>query len=147
MWFGYNSAFHVLRKCALYSLFFFCTRLAQQNWRCGYCSWTVATLFDFSTHFQPHQWISCTVHGTYKLHFSSTFSLKMDLTVLFTRLKIILLQCFQFSVFNKISSIQTDLRIQWIFCFFEMGFNLSLNQRSIRVYRFKCNWWNLFHPK
>ena len=34
--------------------------------------------------------------------------LKMGLTVLFTHLKIILLQCFQFSVSAKISSIQTD---------------------------------------
>ena len=34
--------------------------------------------------------------------------LKMDLTVLFTHLKIILLQCFQFSVSATISSIQTD---------------------------------------
>ena len=31
---------------------------------------------------------------------SVTFSLKLDLTILFTHLKIILLQCFQFSVFN-----------------------------------------------
>ena len=35
---------------------------------------------------------------THKFHFSTTFSLKMDPTVLFTNLKIILLQCF--SVFN-----------------------------------------------
>ena len=34
---------------------------------------------------------------------------KMGLTALFTYLKIILLQCFQFSVFNKINDIQTDL--------------------------------------
>ena len=32
----------------------------------------------------------------------------MDPTILFTHLKIILLQCFQFLVFNKISCIQTD---------------------------------------
>ena len=50
-----------------------------------------------------------TVHRSHKLHFSATFSLKMGPTVLFTHLKIILLQCFQFSVFSfsKISSIQT----------------------------------------
>ena len=35
---------------------------------------------------------------TYKFHFSATFSLKIGLTVLFTHLKIILLQCF--SVFS-----------------------------------------------
>ena len=46
---------------------------------------------------------------THKLHFSATFSLKMGPTILFTHLKIILLQCFQFSVFSfsKINSIQT----------------------------------------
>ena len=44
---------------------------------------------------------SCTVHGSYKLQFSVTFSLKMDLTVLFTHLKIILLQYFQFLVSTK----------------------------------------------
>ena len=47
---------------------------------------------------------------THKLHFSATFSLKMGPTILFTHLKITLLQYFQFSVFSfsKISSIQTD---------------------------------------
>ena len=38
------------------------------------------------------------IHGSYKLHFSAIFSLKMSFTVLFTHLKIILLQ--YFSVFN-----------------------------------------------
>ena len=52
----------------------------------------------------------CTVHGSHKLHFLSAFSLKMGPTIPFIHLKIILLQCFQFSVFSfsKISSIQTD---------------------------------------
>ena len=47
----------------------------------------------------------------HKLHFSAIFSLKIGLTILLTHLKIILLQCFQFSVFNfsKISYIQTEL--------------------------------------
>ena len=73
--------------------------------------------FFFFSSFQP-QWLtrsfvnSALVHcsWSHKLHFLSTFSLKMGLTVLFTHLKIILLQCFQFSVFSfsKISSIQTD---------------------------------------
>ena len=45
----------------------------------------------------------------HKFHFSAIFSLKMGLTALFTHLKIILLQCFQFQflVSAKISSIQT----------------------------------------
>ena len=62
------------------------------------------SLFFFS---QPHvltfqQWTMhpCTVHRSHKLHFSATFSLKMGSTALFTHLKIILLQYFQFSVFS-----------------------------------------------
>ena len=53
-----------------------------------------AACFDFSTV------NSASVHCSRipKLHFSATFSLKMSLTVLFTHLKIILLQYFQFSV-------------------------------------------------
>ena len=70
-------------------------------------------LFLFSPQWLTSQlWIvhPCTVHGSHKLHFSVTFSLKMGLTALFTHLKIISLQCFhfQFSVSAKISSIQTD---------------------------------------
>ena len=46
--------------------------------------------------FMSHQWVLCTVHGTHKPLFSATFSLKMGPTALFTHLKIILRQCFQF---------------------------------------------------
>ena len=75
---------------------------------------TFAFLSFFS---QPHvltfqQWTMhlCTVYGSHELHFSTTFSLKMGPTILFTHLKIILLQCFHILVFSfsKISSIQTD---------------------------------------
>ena len=45
--------------------------------------------------------ILCTVYGSHKLHFSAIFSLQMGYTVLFTHLKIILLQYFQFSVSTK----------------------------------------------
>ena len=58
--------------------------------------------FDFSTYFQSHVGpVHCS--QTHKFHFSTTFSLKVGPIVLFTHLKIILLQCF--SVF---SCIQTD---------------------------------------
>ena len=77
--------------------FFFCTRL----WDCGYCSytvqWTVVAKFDFSI-FSANQCTSCTDSWTHKFHFSITFSLKMGPAVLFTHLKIILLQ--YFSVFG-----------------------------------------------
>ena len=73
--------------------FFFCTRL----WDCGYCSctvqWTVAAKFDFSIFFsQSVHIVHCS--WTHKFHFSVTFSLKSGPTVLFTYLKIILLQYF-----------------------------------------------------
>ena len=44
--------------------------------------------------FFAHQWVPCTVHGTHKPHFLAIFLLKMGPTILFTHLKIILLQCF-----------------------------------------------------
>ena len=46
------------------------------------------------------QWVSYAVHETHKPLFSIKFLLKMDSTSFFTHLKIILLQCFQFST-NK----------------------------------------------
>ena len=58
------------------------------------------------------QWVLCTVHGTHKPLYSATFSLKMGLTALFTHLKIILLQCFQFLVFSKISNTQMDPKLR-----------------------------------
>ena len=62
----------------------------------------LAKEFDFLTNFQPYV---SPVHCSqiHKFHFSITFSLKMGSTVLFTHLKIILLQ--YFLVF---SCIQTD---------------------------------------
>ena len=75
-------------------------------------------LFFFFSFFSKPQLLtkssvnSASVHclRTHKLYFSVTFSLKMGLITLFTHLKIISLQCFQFqfSVSAKISSIQTD---------------------------------------
>ena len=50
---------------------------------------------------------------THKYHFSIIFLLKMSHTILFTHLKIILLQYFQFFSFNKISSIQTDQKCHY----------------------------------
>ena len=57
----------------------------------------LATCFDFST----MNSLPCTIHGSHKLHFLATFSLKMGHMVLFTHLNIILLQCFQFSISTK----------------------------------------------
>ena len=44
--------------------------------------------------------VQCTVHGTRKYRFQYIFFLKLDFIVLFTHLKIILLQYFQFLVFS-----------------------------------------------
>ena len=45
---------------------------------------------------------------------NTVHALFTGLTVLFTHLKIILLQCFQFSVSTKISYIQTDPKYVWL---------------------------------
>ena len=59
-----------------------------------------AKKFDFSTNSQPHVGpMHC--FWTHKFHFSSTFSLKTDLTIIFTHLKIILLQCFSILYFQS----------------------------------------------
>ena len=95
-----------LRFLFFFFFFFFFTPFPQQAALFMYGTWTVAATFDRSSV------NSASVHysRTHKFHFLSNFSLKMGLTVLFTHLKIILLQYFQFSVFSfsKISSIQTD---------------------------------------
>ena len=63
--------------------------------------WLFLPFFSQSVHIVHYSW-------THKFHFSATFSLKMDFTVLFTHLKIILLQyfsvfsfSFQFSTISK----------------------------------------------
>ena len=94
---GLDCAFGVCVFPFFFFFFFFCTRL----WDCGYCSctvqWTVATKFDFFIFFsQSVHIVHCS--WTHKFHFSATFSLQMGPTVLFTHLKIILLQ--YFSVFS-----------------------------------------------
>ena len=59
--------------------------------------------FDFSANFKPHVG---SVHclRTHKFYFSTTFSLKIGLTVLFTHLKIILLQFFLVFSFQQYSN-------------------------------------------
>ena len=94
--FGSAFAASRLQKCAFQLLFFF---LSAAN-------------VDFSTVNSAR--IYCL--ETHKYYFLTTFSLKIGPMILFTYLKIILLQCFQFSIFSfsKISSIQTDL---WSYTF------------------------------
>ena len=85
-----------------------CVRFARLRWVFAFSNFFfffLAAQFEFSINFKPHKWVPCTIHETRKPHFSATFSLKMGLKVLFTHLKIILLQYFQFSIF---SYIQTD---------------------------------------
>ena len=109
---------------AIAFFFFFSMRFRDKIWLKRQCM-NSNQIFNFSA----HQWVSCTIHRTHKLHFLATFSLKMGLTILFTYLKIILLQYFQFSVFsfNKISSIQTDPRT--------LAPPLSLSLSLIRLFR------------
>ena len=74
---------------------------------------------------------------THKFHFLSIFSLNMGPTALFTHLKIILLQCFQFSVFNfsKINSIQT-LIILRLSCFHIHSRAFSRNMTFFFIFYF-----------
>ena len=57
----------------------------------GYYLWTVIIyIWPFSL-FSSHPWVTCTVYKTHKLYFSAIFSLKINITKVFTHLKIILL--------------------------------------------------------
>ena len=84
----------VLRFC---SFFFFSHVLEKRD----YCSctvyWTVTANVDFSAVNSASVYYS----WTHKFHFSATFSLKIGPIALLTHLKIILLECFQFSVLTK----------------------------------------------
>ena len=51
--------------------------------------------------FAEKQQVSCTVHGTRNYFFQQKKTLKLGLTILFIHLKIIFLQCFQFSIFSN----------------------------------------------
>ena len=83
---------------SVFAFFFFFSRVCET---CDYCSCivhkqqpqslTFLTFFSQSVHSIYYSW-------THKFHFSVNFSLKISHTVLFTHLKIILLQ--QFSVFS-----------------------------------------------
>ena len=101
-----SYAFCVMRFAFFFFFFFPFLHAFQGTSRTvEYCS----VLFDpFLTFLSISGSVHCS--RTHKFHFLSIFSLNMGLTVLFTHLKIILLQCFKFSVFSfsKISSIQTD---------------------------------------
>ena len=87
-----------MRLCFLLLFFFFGARVLPQQWLLFmYCTWIVAVTFDQS--FMNTASVHCL--WTYKFHFLSIFSLKIGPKVLCTHLKIILLQCFQFSVSVK----------------------------------------------
>ena len=137
--FGFGSGCCVcLYHFSLFSFLFFVTHAFRRT--NGYCSWTVAIYsWLFSLFYQ-----SCdlwTVHKTHKLHFLVTFLLKMSLTVLFTYLKIILLQYFQFSVFNfsKINSIQRDPKSQNCLSNFHFSMPTWLAQKPKKALQTKVN--------
>ena len=81
----------VLRFCFCFFFFFFFTRFGKTQLLFMYCSMNS----------NRKCWLFCSKQcimycsWTHKFHFLATFSLKMSLTVLFTHLKIILLQWFQ----------------------------------------------------
>ena len=86
----------------------------------------------------------CTIYRTYKLLFLTKFSLKMSSMILFTHLKIILLLCFQFSIFSNkrypnrpLGQHQTDVT--------KAG-NLILGSSSLHPIR-TLYLWNNYHAK
>ena len=81
------------RLCFQHFTFFLFFHMFQET------NFTIGNIWLFN-HFLTYKWVLYTIYETYKYHFSIIFSLKIDLTVLFTHLKIILLQYFQFST-NK----------------------------------------------
>ena len=86
-------------------------------------TFTLSIFFFFFTHFllfKTNNTVHNTVHGTHS-HFIIKKILKMGLMVLFTHLKIILLQYFQFSISAKRSCIQTDPKSTWP-CIFTIKF-------------------------
>ena len=92
--FGSTFTFAFCVLLFFFFFFFFYTRfrLSGDKRTVEYCSVLFGPVFfTFLS-------ISGSVHcsWTHKFHFLSIFSLKMCLTALFTHLKIILLQCFQF---------------------------------------------------
>ena len=81
-------------------LFFFIA-LMNSNWHCS-CTWLYCAGDKVTVHalFMHCPW------NPQPLYSKKIF--KLGPTTLFTHLKIILLQCFQFSIFSKISYIQMD---------------------------------------
>ena len=114
----YVFGFELFRRLCLRFWFFFLPEAREHSYQ-----WVPCTVHETHTTSNVHklallwhcQWVPWTVHGTHKSHFSTTFLLKMGPTALFTHLKIILVQCFQFSVSVTISSIQTDPKcVKWV---------------------------------
>ena len=106
---------HVCVCVCVYVFLFFCffSRVCET---CCYCLCTVheqqpqsltflTFFFSQSVHTVHYLWI-------HKFHFSATFSLKMGLTVLFTHLKIILLQYFSIFSFQFLAVSKRTLNIE-----------------------------------
>ena len=70
----------------------------------------------------------CTVYGSHKLHFLSTFSLKMGSTVLFTHLKIILLQYFLVFSFQSTPCEKYDFCLYDCKCYGSQAFFIFLSR-------------------
>ena len=92
IWIGLIAPMHFEFHISFF--FFFSTRMNSNN--------------TILAHGFTVQETKCTVHKTYNHFILKKKKLKIGPTALFTHLKIILLQCFQFSVFSKISYIRMD---------------------------------------
>ena len=100
-----------LKSAFAFQIFFLFFHTFKVNF--CYCSftWTVIAKFNFFT-FQ-HKFYCLRIH---RFHFSTTFSLKMGPTILFTYLKIILLQYFSVFSFNfQFSTVSKRIQIFYTF--------------------------------
>ena len=135
--FGFKFGFRLRLKLPSKKLKWLRARLDWAYCASAFRVWCFLFLFLFYFLFSTHMNSKCTVHAhgftmrktkctiqsTYNHFIQKKKNLKMVSTALFTHLKIILLQYFQFSVFCKISCIRTDpvyfenLNIDYIFLY------------------------------
>ena len=90
-------------------------QMKSQHLRLGFPSSSSSFFFFFflmHTNYTVQETL-CTVHGTHNHFIYNKNILKIGLTTLFTHLKLILLQYFQFSFFSKISCIQTYISFRF----------------------------------
>ena len=85
----------------IFSILMFEKNLVQSSMNC----WPIYIPLFRKRIFRPKYfflWILCIVYGSHKFKIQQLFFFKLGSTILFTYLKIILLQCFQFSAITYV---------------------------------------------